>query len=132
MIVEVTDTLGWHLLFLAIDTQLNGDFMQLQVLSLIQPLLIKCNTFLIERQVKSEMAAFKVNIKKLFGLFMNITTSDGKGWWWSLHSPRQIGRVGGGHCMSPASVSMQIFHGNFSGFRRNQFIGLVLGGKLRC
>ena len=64
--------------FLSNDTQLNDDLMQLQVLlgernaevdrtiflqvrSLIQPLLIKYNTFPIKCKVKSEMAACSTN-----------------------------------------------------------------------
>ena len=97
MIVEVTDTISWEVFFLANDTQLNDDLIQLQmlmgeknaevaritfpqVLSIIPPLPIKYNTFLIECQVKSEMAVFNVNMKKMFNLFKYITTSDREGW----------------------------------------------------
>jgi len=44
----------------------------------MQPLLIKY-TFLIECQVKSAIAAFNVNIKKVFDLLKYLTTSDGEG-----------------------------------------------------
>ena len=51
-----------------------------QVLSLIQPLLIKYNTFPIECHVKCEIAAFNVNIKKMFDILMNLTMSDREAW----------------------------------------------------
>ncbi|MEG7522320.1 MAG: hypothetical protein M3H12_04365 [Chromatiales bacterium] len=92
MIVDVIDALSWEAFFLANDTQLSDDLMQLRVLmgkknaevastkfkvlALVQPLLIKYNTFLSECQVKSEMAAFNFNIKKMVDLLKCLTTSD--------------------------------------------------------
>ena len=58
------------------------------------------------------MAPFNVNVKKMFDLLMNLTTSDRERWWWLLH------------------VScMQIFPDNFSGVRRSQLLRLVLRGE---
>ena len=52
-----------------------------QVLALVQPLLIKYNTFLTESQAKSEITAFNLNIKKMIDLLECFTTADRESRW---------------------------------------------------
>jgi len=75
----------------------------------LSPILIKYNTFLIGCQVNSAIAAFNVNIKKVFDLLRYLTTSDQEGWWWLLHAS-----------------CLQIFQGNLSWVRCSHLLGLVL------
>ena len=46
---------------------------------------IQYNTFPIEYQAKFDMAAFNINIKNMFNLFMYITISNRERWWWPIH-----------------------------------------------
>ena len=71
--------------------------------SLIQPLIIKYNTFPIECLAKFDMAAFNINIKNMLNLFMYITILD------------QIGRDGGGQYMYPACKYVAVVVQEFDG-----------------